>query len=234
MTLSSGYSSPASSQSIQYPSQLLCRHLCLDAGGAVVTGGTPVAGAVGGAVIVCVKALVGLVGSVVVSSQQPQNRPGDEQLVDVSVGVDVEVRVRGEVVSGMVVVVAAVVVDDDPESVGSSLQPQNRPGVEHVVVVLVVVLPVVVVLVVVFSVVEVVVVVDVVSSSRVVVIPLVVVVSSRQPHQPGVLHVCVRVRVEVDVELVEVVVPSVPLLSYIFQLPQSRHSGVSLHTGTSS
>lgn len=69
-----------------------------------------------------------------------------------------------------------------------------------------------------------------------------VVVSSRQPHQPGVLHVSVRVRVLVEVEeelvdvglVVEVVELVVPLLSYIFQFAQSRHSGVNLHSATRS
>ena len=86
-----------------------------------------------------------------------------------------------------------------------SLQP-NQPGVKHVVVVTVVV-------------------------SVVVAVP--VVVSSRQPHHPGVLQVSVRVRVlDVDEDVVEDVIGSVPLLSYIFQLPQSLHSGVNLHSGT--
>ena len=49
----------------------------------------------------------------------------------------------------------------------------------------------------------------------------------------GVLHVSVRVRVLlVDVLVLDVVVVSVPLLSYIFQFPQSLHSGVNLHSGT--
>lgn len=47
-----------------------------------------------------------------------------------------------------------------------------------------------------------------------VVVGVVVVDSSRQPHQPGVLHVSVRVRDEVEiVVLVLLVVVSVPLLS---------------------
>lgn len=61
-----------------------------------------------------------------------------------------------------------------------------------------------------------------------------VVVVSRQPHQPGVLHVSVRVLVFVLFDVWDVVVDSVPLLSYIFQLAQSRHSGVNLHSATSS
>ena len=64
-------------------------------------------------------------------------------------------------------------------------------------------------------------------------VPVAVVVSSKHPHHPGVLHVSVRVLVFcVDVVKVEVVVLSVPLLSYIFQFPQSLHSGVYLHSGT--
>jgi len=46
----------------------------------------------------------------------------------------------------------------------------------------------------------------------VVVVEAVVVDSSRQPHQPGVLHVSVLVRVE-ELELLVLVVGSVPLLS---------------------
>lgn len=60
------------------------------------------------------------------------------------------------------------------------------------------------------------------------------VVSSRHPHHPGVLQVEVRVRVRVEVLDWLVVVLSVPLLSYIFHGAQSRHSGVKLHSGTSS
>jgi hypothetical protein len=62
------------------------------------------------------------------------------------------------------------------------------------------------------------------------------VVLSRQPHQPGVSQVDVRVRVRVVlvVEDEDVVVVSVPLLSYIFHWAQSRHSGVRLHSGTPS
>ena len=74
--------------------------------------------------------------------------------------------------------------------------------------------------------------VDVVVVVSLVVVPVVVVVSSRQPHHPGVLQVSVRVRVFVVVEDREVVVVSVPLLSYIFQFAQSLHSGVNLHSGT--
>lgn len=80
------------------------------------------------------------------------------------------------------------------------------------------------------------VVVEVVVTSDVVVVvavPVAVVVSSKHPHHPGVLHVSVRVRVlDVDVDVADVVVLSVPLLSYIFQFPQSLHSGVNLHSGT--
>lgn len=66
-----------------------------------------------------------------------------------------------------------------------------------------------------------------------VVVPVVVVVSSKHPHQPGVSQVAVLVRVlDVVVLLLDVVVPSVLLLSYIFQFAQSRHSGVNLHSGT--
>ncbi len=50
------------------------------------------------------------------------------------------------------------------------------------------------------------------------VVLLVVEVSSRQPHQPGVLHVVVLVRVEVVVADVVVVVEADPLLSKNFQL----------------
>lgn len=110
----------------------------------------------------------------------------------------------------MVLVVVLVVLEDDVVVVVGvvlSLQP-NQPGVLQVEV-------------------------DVLVVVVVVVVP-VVVVSSKQPHQPGVLQVSVLVLVLVlDVEL-EVVVVSVPLLSYIFQLAQSRHSGVNLHSGTSS
>jgi len=74
---------------------------------------------------------------------------------------------------------------------------------------------------------------DVVVTSDVVVVALVVVVSSKHPHHPGVLHVSVLVLVFVmDVDELLVVVLSVPLLSYIFQFPQSLHSGVNLHSGT--
>lgn len=124
---------------------------------------------------------------------------------------------------------------------GSSSQPQNRPGVKHVVLDVVLVgmagfVDVMVEVVVVLSlqpnqpgVRHVVVVIVVVSVE--VAVP--VVVSSKHPHHPGVLQVSVRVRV-LDVDDVEVddVMGSVPLLSYIFQLPQSRHSGVNLHSGT--
>ena len=66
----------------------------------------------------------------------------------------------------------------------------------------------------------------------VVVVDPVVVVSSRHPHQPGVLQVSVLVLVLVDVELDDEVDGFVLLLSYIFQFPQSLHSGVVLHFGT--
>lgn len=89
-----------------------------------------------------------------------------------------------------------------------SLQP-NQPGVLQVLVVVVVEVLVLVV-----------------------VGPLVVV--SKQPHHPGVSHVAVRVRVLVADDVVLVVVDSVPLLSYIFQFAQSRHSGVNLHSATRS
>ena len=74
----------------------------------------------------------------------------------------------------------------------SSLQP-NQPGVLHVEV-------------------------DELSDELVDVEPeVVVVLSSKQPHQPGVLHVSVLVRVRV-LELLLLVVVSVPLLSKNFQL----------------
>jgi hypothetical protein len=129
-----------------------------------------------------------------------------------------------------------------------SLQPQNLPGLSQVVLLV----PLVLVLVEVGTAVgdvtggEVVVVmslqpnhpgvlhvdVDVVVVEVEVVVRIVVVVSSKQPHHPGVLHVSVRVRVLVDDDEVDVVVISVPLLSYIFQFAQSLHSGVNLHSGT--
>lgn len=126
-----------------------------------------------------------------------------------------------------------------------SPHPQNRPGVRHVVVIVSVLVAVGGVVEVVVEVVvavlslqpnqpgvsHVVVVVVVVDVD--VVVPPVVVVSSRHPHHPGVLHVSVRVRVlVVAVDERDVVVDSVPLLSYIFQFPQSRQSGVNLHSGT--
>lgn len=58
-----------------------------------------------------------------------------------------------------------------------------------------------------------------------------VVVSSRQPHHPGVLQVSVLVLVD-DVELLELVVGSLLLLSKNFQLKQSWHSTSSSHFGT--
>jgi hypothetical protein len=127
-----------------------------------------------------------------------------------------------------------------------SWQPQNLPGCSHVVdkevvgvVGLVVVISVVVVMVVLVvlslqpnqpGVLQVLVELVVVVDSPVVV----VVVSSRQPHQPGVLQVAVRVRVFVEVDDFDVVVVSVPLLSYIFHFAQSLHSGVNLHSAMSS
>lgn len=141
---------------------------------------------------------------VVVGSLQPQNFPGVSQVV-----VDVGTDSVGEVTGGLVVVVVVVwlVVVVDTVVVVLSLQP-NQPGVLQV------------------EVEEELLVVVVVTS------PVVVVVSSRQPHQPGVLHVSVRVRVVVVLDGFEVVVDSVPLLSYIFQFAQSLHSGVNLHSGT--
>ena len=67
---------------------------------------------------------------------------------------------------------------------------------------------------------------DVVGSSEVdVEVVVEVVVSSRQPHQPGVLHVVVLMLVAVVLlELVFDVVVSVPLDSKYFQLKQSIHS----------
>jgi hypothetical protein len=159
-------------------------------------------------------------------------------------GDTVGLGVMGRVVvtDGPVIVgseVAAPVVD--PDVVVVSQHPQKLPGVSHVVVVVV------------LSVLdddEVVVVVGVVLSLQpnqpgvlqvevdvlvvVVVVAVPVVVSSKQPHQPGVLQVSVLVLVLVEEVELEVVVVSVPLLSYIFQLAQSRHSGVNLHSGTSS
>lgn len=114
-------------------------------------------------------------------------------------------------VAQVVVLVVEVDVGDELVEVVTvvrSLQP-NQPGVLHVEVVVV----------------------DV--DDDVVVVVVLVLSSSRQPHQPGVLHVAVRVRVLVAVEDgFDVVVDSVPLLSYIFQFAQSRHSGVKLHSGT--
>lgn len=139
--------------------------------------------------------------------------------------------------------------------VGSSLQPQNLPGVSQVVVMedgLAVSFAVVVVVVVVVEIVEIVVVVvvvvlslhpnqpgvlhveEVVVGAGTDVITSPVVVWSKHPHQPGVWHVEVRVRVREVVVGTADVVDSVPLLSYIFQGPQSRQSGVRAHLGTSS
>jgi len=179
-------------------------------------------GSWGGIVIVCRSELVEAVLVVVVvvvdevSSLQPQNRPGVAHVV-VSVELaDVDVDVDFDVVVELRVLVVDVVVD--VTVVVLSLHP-NQPGVLHVVVdddvvdtaSEVVVIGLVAVL---------------------VAVPVVMVDSSRQPHQPGDLHVSVRVRVFVEVRDRELVVVSVPLLSYIFQLAQSRHSGVALHSGT--
>jgi hypothetical protein len=135
---------------------------------------------------------------VLLSSQQPQKRPGVRHVVD-----DGGTVLAGSVVviSSSVVVVVVVVV------VVLSLHP-NHPGVSHV---------------------------DVELELLVVVASPVVVVSSKHPHHPGVLHVSVLVLVELLVDDVdELVIGSVPLLSYIFQFAQSLHSGVNLHSGTSS
>lgn len=66
----------------------------------------------------------------------------------------------------------------------------------------------------------------------VVVVEEAVVESSRHPHQPGVLHVEVLVRVLVAVVLYDVVVLSEPLLLKYFQLKQSTHSSSGTHFGT--
>ncbi|KAL9117670.1 MAG: hypothetical protein Q9187_005789 [Circinaria calcarea] len=58
-----------------------------------------------------------------------------------------------------------------------------------------------------------------------------VVDSSRQPHQPGVLHVDVLVEYVVDVLNLEVVGAD-PLLSKYFQLKQSKHSESVAGAGT--
>lgn len=63
------------------------------------------------------------------------------------------------------------------------------------------------------------------------VVVVVVVDSSRHPHHPGVLHVSVLVR-ELVLELLELVVVSVPLLSKNFQSTQSAHSTSSSQLGT--
>lgn len=94
-------------------------------------------------------------------------------------------------------------VEDDAVVVVGSLQP-NQPGVLHV---------------------------DVEVEDVLVDVDPDVVVSSRQPHQPGVLHVSVLVRVEV-VELLVLVMGSLPLLSKNFQLKQSWHSISSSQIGT--
>jgi len=130
--------------------------------------------------------------------------------VDVAAEADVEVEVavgmEGGDVAGFDVVVVVL----------GSLQP-NQPGVLQVDVDVDVDVDVVVV---------------VVEVEPVAVVVVAVVVSSRHPHQPGVLQVSVLVRVFVEVDELDVVVSSVPLLSYIFQLAQSRHSGVNSHSGT--
>lgn len=62
---------------------------------------------------------------------------------------------------------------------------------------------------------------------------VVVVVLSKQPQNPGVLHVSVDVLVGEDVdELVEDRLGSVPLLLKYFQLKQSTQSGLGVHLGT--
>lgn len=152
-------------------------------------------------------------------------------------GADVEVGMTGGAV-----MVDSPDVTGGPTSVAVlSMQPQNRPGVRQDVLVKVGVGVVVVMVVVVLSLqpnqpgVRQVVVVTVVVTTGIDVVwePVPVVVSSKQPHHPGVWQVSVRVRVLlVEVEVVDDVVVSVPLLSYIFQFPQSRHSGVNLHSGT--
>lgn len=150
--------------------------------------------------------------------------------VAVAIGADVTGPATGT--AGLVVVDAT-----------GSLQPQKRPGVSQVVVVLelvdvacVVVTSVDVVLSLQpnqpgVSQVEVDVEEVVVVSDSVVVV---VVDASKHPHQPGVSQVLVRVRVRTDDDAAGDVVVSVPLLSYIFHWPQSRHSGVNSHFGTSS
>jgi hypothetical protein len=152
-----------------------------------------------------------------VSSLQP-NQPGVSHVVDVKV-----VRgtvVRGAVLGGTVVrcVEGGVDVSEGEITVGLvdvisvvtvlSLQP-NQPGVSHVVVAVVLVVVGVSVLV-------------------------AVVVSSKQPHHPGVSQAAVLVCVVFVVVEDDEVIGSVPLLSYIFQLAQSRHSGVPWHNGTES
>lgn len=196
------------------PYQLRRMHVAVLVGGVSVTVSTGVVadgGRLGGEVMVCCDVVVPLI-MVDVLSLHPQNRPGVKQVVLMLLVEVALVSVDFEVVVIDVVVVTL------------SLQP-NHPGVRQVVV-------------------------EVVVTSVDVCVPVVVVVSSRHPHHPllqvsrrtcvlgradtyGVLHVSVRVRVLVDVgEDVEDVVVSVPLLSYIFHGPQSRHSGVNLHSGT--
>lgn len=157
----------------------------------VWVGVTDVVGKAGGEVMEWDKVVL---LAVVVSSLQPQIAPG---VLQVAVGLtveDVAVVVVGSlqppknpgfshVVVGAIVEVTVLLVVD------SSLQP-NHPGVLQVVVVMVVVV-----------------------TLRVEVVAPVVVDSSRQPHQPGVAHVSVLVIVLLVVVEVEVVVPSVPLLS---------------------
>ena len=172
-------------------------------------GGSPVGVAVGAAVVVTGGEVIGCDVVFLLSSLQPQNLPGVAHVVlGLLLGLVLGLVLGGEVEVGIKLVdvtgrEALVLV-----VVTSSLQP-NQPGVLHVVVVAVVV-----------------VVVDVVVELDV------VVVSSKHPHHPGVWHVVVLVRVFVDVDELDVVVLSVPLLSYIFHLAQSLHSGVNLHTGT--
>ena len=221
----------SSFHSWQTPTQLRRRHRLVGTG--VVGGSGAVVGVGGGEVVVLCSVLCSVLvvratplvavlvaGVVVIGSLHPQNRPGDWQVgvVEVDVlGVEVDVEVVVKVGLEVDVAVFEVVVGAVVVAVVVSLQP-NQPGVLHVLVEVVDVVVVVVVV--------------VVADVVVVVVNVVVVVSSRQPHHPGVMHVSVRVRVMVEVEDLEVVVVSVPLLSYIFQLEQSRHSGVKLHSGT--
>jgi hypothetical protein len=157
----------------------------------------------------------GLILVEVTTSLHPQNLPGDSHVDEVG---------------GIVV--------NRELTVGPSLQPQNLPGVSQVVVMEDALAVGFVVVVVVLSLhpnqpgVLHVVVVVVGAGTDVGTSP--VVVWSKHPHQPGVWHVEVRVRVRDVVVGTAGAVDSVPLLSYIFQGPQSRQSGVRTHLGTSS